>query len=72
MNAPAKEVARTAVSANGLRKASASRCGDRRGHLGVVCDETPKWGNGMSQDALSEFVEATATRFGIPGVAVGV
>src|SRR5215211_265624 len=26
----------------------------------------------MAQDALSEFVEATATRFGIPGVAVGV
>jgi hypothetical protein len=25
----------------------------------------------MSQDALSEFVEATATRFGIPGLAVG-
>jgi hypothetical protein len=44
MNAPAKEVARTAVSANGLRKASASRCGDRRGHLGVVCDETRKGG----------------------------
>jgi CubicO group peptidase (beta-lactamase class C family) len=27
---------------------------------------------GMAQDALSEFVAATATRFGIPGVAVGV
>jgi CubicO group peptidase (beta-lactamase class C family) len=26
----------------------------------------------MTQDALSEFVEATATKFGIPGVAVGV
>jgi CubicO group peptidase (beta-lactamase class C family) len=26
----------------------------------------------MSQDTLSEFVAATATRFGIPGVAVGV
>ena len=26
----------------------------------------------MPQDALSEFVESTATRFGIPGVAVGV
>jgi CubicO group peptidase (beta-lactamase class C family) len=26
----------------------------------------------MAQDALSEFVTATATRFGIPGVAVGV
>jgi CubicO group peptidase (beta-lactamase class C family) len=26
----------------------------------------------MAQDALSEFVAATATRFGIPGVAVGV
>ena len=26
----------------------------------------------MSHEALSEFVEATATRFGIPGVAVGV
>ncbi len=26
----------------------------------------------MSHDALSDFVEATATRFGIPGVAVGV
>jgi CubicO group peptidase (beta-lactamase class C family) len=26
----------------------------------------------MAQDTLSEFVEATATRFGIPGVAVGV
>jgi CubicO group peptidase (beta-lactamase class C family) len=26
----------------------------------------------MSQNALSEFVQATATRFGIPGVAVGV
>jgi CubicO group peptidase (beta-lactamase class C family) len=29
-------------------------------------------GNGLSQDALSEFVEATAITFGIPGVAVGV
>ena len=26
----------------------------------------------MTQDALSDFVEATATKFGIPGVAVGV
>jgi CubicO group peptidase (beta-lactamase class C family) len=26
----------------------------------------------MSEDALSEFVETTATRFGIPGVSVGV
>lgn len=26
----------------------------------------------MSHDPLSEFVEATATSFGIPGVAVGV
>src|SRR5438046_156903 len=26
----------------------------------------------MSPDMLSEFVEATATRFGIPGVAVGL
>src|SRR5215210_7994688 len=26
----------------------------------------------MSQNTLSEFVEATATKFGIPGVAVGV
>jgi CubicO group peptidase (beta-lactamase class C family) len=26
----------------------------------------------MPQDTLSDFVEATATRFGIPGVAVGV
>jgi hypothetical protein len=26
----------------------------------------------MSQDTLSDLVEATATRFGIPGVAVGV
>jgi CubicO group peptidase (beta-lactamase class C family) len=29
-------------------------------------------GNGMSQEMLSNFVEATATKFGIPGVAVGV
>jgi CubicO group peptidase (beta-lactamase class C family) len=29
-------------------------------------------GNSMSQDALSEFVESTATKHGIPGVAVGV
>ena len=29
-------------------------------------------GNGMSQETLSDFVEATAAKFGIPGVAVGV
>src|SRR5919199_1542919 len=29
-------------------------------------------GNGMSHDTLSDFFEATATEFGIPGVAVGV
>jgi hypothetical protein len=26
----------------------------------------------MAQDTLSEFAEATAARFGIPGIAVGV
>jgi CubicO group peptidase (beta-lactamase class C family) len=39
------------------------------GQLGVVGKQKE---NGMAQDALSEFVEATATKFGIPGVAVGV
>ena len=29
-------------------------------------------GNGMSKETLSDFVEATAAKFGIPGVAVGV
>src|SRR5262249_54023615 len=29
-------------------------------------------GKGMSQDALPQFVEATATKFGIPGAAIGV
>jgi hypothetical protein len=42
---------------------SASRCGGRRDCLK---------GNGMSQDTLSDFVEATAKGLGIPGVAVGV
>jgi CubicO group peptidase (beta-lactamase class C family) len=36
------------------------------------CGNSSGKGNGMSQDTLSEFVAATATRFGIPGVAVGV
>jgi CubicO group peptidase (beta-lactamase class C family) len=34
--------------------------------------EAKRKGEGMTQDTLSEFVAATATRFGIPGVAVGV
>jgi CubicO group peptidase (beta-lactamase class C family) len=40
-----------------------------RSRLGVVGKAKE---NGMSPDALSEFVEATANRLGIPGVAAGV
>jgi CubicO group peptidase (beta-lactamase class C family) len=36
------------------------------------CAKRSGKGNGMSRDTLSEFVEATAAAFGIPGVAVGV
>src|SRR5918995_456314 len=36
------------------------------------CAKRSGKGNGMSHDTLSDFVEATATKFGIPGVAVGV
>jgi hypothetical protein len=36
MNAPTKHVTGIAVSRNGLRKAYASRCGGRSGHLDVV------------------------------------
>jgi hypothetical protein len=34
--------------------------------------ERERKGDAMSEDALSELVEATGTRFGIPGVAAGV
>jgi hypothetical protein len=40
-----------------------------RDDLGVVRRSGKK--NGMSHDTLSGFVEATDTKFGIPGVAVG-
>jgi CubicO group peptidase (beta-lactamase class C family) len=36
------------------------------------CEKKSERGIGMSHVTLSDFVEATATKFGIPGVAVGV
>ncbi|MGO4617024.1 hypothetical protein AB4305_20395 [Nocardia sp. 2YAB30] len=39
--------------------------------FGAVGEQIRK-GNAMSDVTLSEFVEATATEFGLPGVAVGV
>jgi CubicO group peptidase (beta-lactamase class C family) len=44
--------------------------GTSHGHFEVEREERRK--NKMSHNILSEFVEATATKFGIPGVAVGV
>ena len=40
-------------------------------HLGGCAKRSAK-GDRMAHDALSDFVEATAAQFGIPGVAVGV
>jgi CubicO group peptidase (beta-lactamase class C family) len=55
---------------NAIQQA-ASHQGDRATDLDVG-HATKQKGKGMSHDALSELVEGTATRFGIPGVAVGV
>jgi CubicO group peptidase (beta-lactamase class C family) len=63
-------VTRTAVSASDLRKAYARR--REAAITSASCAKQSGKGNVMAQDTLSEFVEATATRFGIPGVAVGV
>lgn len=49
----------------------ASQCGGRSDHLEVVPGESGT-ANGTSHDVLSEFVGAAATKFGIPGVSVGV
>ncbi len=46
------------------------RCGDLHNYLVVKREERKT--DTMSANTLSEFVEATATKFGIPGVAVGV
>ena len=53
------------------REHGTSRCGRRGDHRDVMREDLRK-GEEMSQDMLSEFVEATATKFGVPGVAVGV
>jgi len=63
-------VTRTAVSANDLRKAYARR--REAAITSASCAKQSGKGNVMSHDTLSDFVQATATRFGIPGVAVGV
>src|SRR5689334_20058288 len=38
----------------------------------MSCAMTRGKGNRMSHDMIADFVQATATKFGIPGVAVGV
>src|SRR5512142_3154864 len=48
----------------------ASRRGNCCNHHAVMRAERGE--NRMSQDTLADFVRATATKFGIPGVAVGI
>src|SRR5438128_2539305 len=44
---------------------------NRHGGPGAPNEREPR-GIGMSSDVLSDFVDATATRFGVPGAAAGV
>jgi CubicO group peptidase (beta-lactamase class C family) len=63
--AAARPEERTQVAPDTAADALESRAKSMRG-------EAAEEGNAMSQDTLAEFVEAAATRFGLPGVAAGV